>query len=932
MQWNGSGGGSGGGGRGGHSMQWNGSGGELSGGGGGRGHPIHWNGGGGELSGGGGGRGGLPIQWNALGGGGRGHPMQWNALSRGGSGGGRGRDPIQWNGGGGGGGRGHPMQSPPSSKRRHQVHQHSVPPPPEKASSQPGSLLSNLHEPEVTLHVTNVSYEEDEKSLRELFERHGKGEVTYCKTLNGGHKSWVVKMYYSSANRACEAINGKIDGLSGEKIVVQNPVPLTAQTVSSQTVSSSDQTTGSLSTANSGDVSIASGVSTPASGAEFLFGKDNFTTTASHGQNCSDRCDHDSFTSSEPDSLAVVAHAKAGTDEGSRSRNYNSEQSAKDALAVARFKAEWDNRTRHLPTRTRAPVHDWDVKFGISFELLTEQRAATLKKLEPLRKDCPDLVDYFSELVRILYPGDLFFLVLLHCALQWFRGHICAQLGGGSALGDDIDLGALGNRSLDGMSGLSQCFERFSSIKMGSVGEGILAVLGRQGNCPTETRDFAPCPALREDETTPEIVVKACSILLNHCDKVKSNAYMFSAAGSTTKVNKRILHKLADSFDDSDHITVDRNELNHIQFLQRGFWNSTLVETYKAMSSKLQKVSECLASHLVEKCCVDLDQDDTLSLFEFACGSTQLPMIGKDPKVSEESLQKLVKSSRVDNLGVIVSHCRVDTNSLARDGPPEVKGYAAFHFEDINAREIEYKEEERRDCVPANVDERKGKRKWLPCTMRVVRVRVNHGQESDDDDASDDLSGQRFTRLKKRRCEEQGCAKYAQQGGKCHTHGAKRKRCEEQGCAKYAQQGGKCHTHGAKRKRCEEQGCTNYVQEGGKCVTHGATKKRKLCEEQGCANYVQQGGKCHTHGAKRKRCEEQGCTNYVQQGGKCHTHGAKMKTKRCEEQGCTNYVQEGGKCVTHGAKKRRCEEQGCTQQAQQGGKCVTHGAVRYSRS
>ena len=80
-------------------------------------------------------------------------------------------------------------------------------------------------------------------------------------------------------------------------------------------------------------------------------------------------------------------------------------------------------------------------------------------------------------------------------------------------------------------------------------------------------------------------------------------------------------------------------------------------------------------------------------------------MIGKDPKVSEESLQKLVKSSRVDNLGVIVSHCRVDTNSLARDGPPEVKGYAVFHFEDINAREIEYKEERRRDCVPATVDE-----------------------------------------------------------------------------------------------------------------------------------------------------------------------------------------------------------------------------------
>ena len=121
-----------------------------------------------------------------------------------------------------------------------------TPPPPPRASSQPSSLISNLREPEVTLHASNLPYNVDQESVRELFESHGYGEVTYCTTLTGGKKIWVVKMYHSSAIQACEAISGKIEGLNGEMIMVRNcsSTPSPHSTASSRAVLSSTTTNG----------------------------------------------------------------------------------------------------------------------------------------------------------------------------------------------------------------------------------------------------------------------------------------------------------------------------------------------------------------------------------------------------------------------------------------------------------------------------------------------------------------------------------------------------------------------------------------------------------------------------------------------------------------------------------------------------------------
>jgi hypothetical protein len=54
----------------------------------------------------------------------------------------------------------------------------------------------------------------------------------------------------------------------------------------------------------------------------------------------------------------------------------------------------------------------------------------------------------------------------------------------------------------------------------------------------------------------------------------------------------------------------------------------------------------------------------------------------------------------------------------------------------------------------------------------------------------------------------------------------KKKKCNHEGCTKYAQTGGVCCRHGAKRsksrKYCSHEGCTKFVQRGGFCVRHGA--------------------------------------------------------------------------------------------------------------
>eukprot|EP00985_Skeletonema_marinoi_P000966 scaffold383_cov131-Skeletonema_marinoi.AAC.13 len=629
--------------------------------------------------------------------------------------------------------------------------------------------------------------------------------------------------------------------------------------------------------------------------AESLYGKDNFTNVGSrHGHHCEDSCDHHaSSASSEP----------------------------LDSLYLDSLVAKWDERPKFKPERKSDPPEDWEDRSGVSMAKLEELRESTLKKLAPLAErnpDLADLVDYLSELVMIVFPGDLMFWILLHCAVQWSKGHISANLGGGSALGYVAMLQASGNCSLTALSALSSYFEQFSSIRTGFIADGLTAVNGNQGPCPTVSKRFARCPNLEGEDGID--VAEAMSITLGHFDGIEAKSFMFSAAGTTTGVNERILDKIT-SFNSSTNITICKEKktlLNHIQHFRKGFEGQSHSHTWKRMNSTLQQVSISLQSHLQSKCGISPEE----TLFQFACDNTDLPIIS-NVEMSEESLEGLVGSSKQFIRDKIKAHCNRDKNALATDGPLEVQAYAITHFAEIKAREIVHNEADRRDLPYPNSAEdvrcghilsNMGTNSWeskpessrnehMSAIASLPKKKSLKRKKSDDVSVGMADEEVKFERLERKKCTVRKCNKVAVQGGVCIAHGAvvKTKKCSVPTCNKVAVQGGVCVAHGAvvKAKKCSVPKCDKYPQQGGVCVAHGAVKKRKKCSVPTCDKRVVRGGVCEEHGATRKKCSVPTCDKAAVQGGVCEEHGATRK--KCTVRKCNKAAVQGGVCIAHGA-------------------------------
>ena len=70
--------------------------------------------------------------------------------------------------------------------------------------------------------------------------------------------------------------------------------------------------------------------------------------------------------------------------------------------------------------------------------------------------------------------------------------------------------------------------------------------------------------------------------------------------------------------------------------------------------------------------------------------------------------------------------------------------------------------------------------------------------------------------MQRKRCQVDGCDKFAKTGGHCWAHGGG-KRCQVEGCDKSARSGGRCIAHGGgKRKRCHVDGCDKFAKTGGR--------------------------------------------------------------------------------------------------------------------
>ncbi|CAI5730355.1 unnamed protein product [Peronospora farinosa] len=119
----------------------------------------------------------------------------------------------------------------------------------------------------------------------------------------------------------------------------------------------------------------------------------------------------------------------------------------------------------------------------------------------------------------------------------------------------------------------------------------------------------------------------------------------------------------------------------------------------------------------------------------------------------------------------------------------------------------------------------------------------------------------------------------------------RRRRCEVEGCNKFARFNNACSGHGG-RRLCAETGCKRVAQFGHKCSAHGGVK---LCSVEGCHRAVQSRGCCKTHGGG-VRCQHPDCTKGAISKGFCRSHGGGL---RCAEQECHKWAQRHGYCVRH---------------------------------
>ena len=535
------------------------------------------------------------------------------------------------------------------------------------------------------------------------------------------------------------------------------------------------------------------------------------------GEDCDDTCGHPSPSSSLSDPKLL------------------------DPSELARVEANWSERPIFTPTRKCDPIEGWEDIYGISLDQLNEERKVTTAKLAAFGGVIPDVIYYFSTIVEIAYPGDKIFLLLLHCALQLAKGNLTANCGESHALGRHIPVSAVECKSLDIFRELSRILEPFASINMGFTSKAIGAINGHQGLCKTITRLFERCAKLHFEDPKPGYVAQALEIILEHFEKVCIPTYLFSAAGTRTGVNDIIIKKLMHC--NGEYTTVSKILLNHIQFFGCAFPGISLRDTYRIMSEKFRALCECMTSHLEKKCGLTVHK----SIFEQGCESSVLALVGVNPDVTEESLEKLVRPA---GSAAVLAYCTRHPDSPASEGPIEVQAYAAVNYPAIETRLREYEEEGRVDWVPESIDEvmcwhilchnggntaakmlrnEQEKKDWSDTMQAHQEESRKRKRERGDTDMSKDTK-EKIPRVKRRKyyCNVENCTNQAKVGGVCMRHGAKVKRKE--------------------RKKCSAEDCQNIAVRGGVCWRHGAKWSMKMCSIEGCSNYAQQRGLCKRHG------------------------------------------------------------------------------------
>ena len=132
--------------------------------------------------------------------------------------------------------------------------------------------------------------------------------------------------------------------------------------------------------------------------------------------------------------------------------------------------------------------------------------------------------------------------------------------------------------------------------------------------------------------------------VLDHFNEFEIPTFVFSLAGISTKVNDKILAKIEKDY---NFVTLCQEKLPHAQhFLvplppkdSDANAKATGRRSVNRMTSGISNVSNCLEGHFNKKCG---HSAHTLSLFEHACGHSDLRMVQKS--LSDEMIEKMTNS------------------------------------------------------------------------------------------------------------------------------------------------------------------------------------------------------------------------------------------------------------------------------------------------
>ena len=346
--------------------------------------------------------------------------------------------------------------------------------------------------------------------------------------------------------------------------------------------------------------------------------------------------------------------------------------------------------------REKAKNTDWEKEHGITVTMLKEGRKIATAKLREIKNKHPafsTVADYWIAIINVAVPGDRLFFFLLHCSLNWFKGHITFNCGGNWALGSPKDLKKSQNCTLTAIRPLSKYVKDncHPSLVMGHDADAVGGINANQFCCPCCGPEFERCPNIHAIRNRTDVLISILSIGFDFCTEFKIAAFMNSLGGMTTNVNV-VIDGLQHC--NSDTVTICRTKVPHWQHSrvpfpplqsERAFGPSVYLRTSRRISSQLDEVSACLENHLRKIGGPIPDR----SLIQYACEDPDLLLVQENPTIETfENLVRVRESRKEQIVNYIVWHMgdHRDQLVLGLEGVPDyIINYAQKHILELQA-------------------------------------------------------------------------------------------------------------------------------------------------------------------------------------------------------------------------------------------------------